>query len=238
MSHFHLEVLPAAPEASHLLVWADPAGAPSCATLRAQPKPVSASKPLLFSADVTWGGGANPLLSALPPKVTLDLSEDTDTASVVHLLHRELSQNRCGASSVINRLAEILLVRLLRSQIEQGATEPGLLAGLADPRLSRCIVAIHDKPQKTWTNPDLASLAGLSLSRFAETFLQTVGVPPQTYLREWRLTLARQDLAKGDRVSNVARRYGYGSPEAFTRAFKQRYSESPIALRPKLKQAG
>jgi AraC-like DNA-binding protein len=35
-----------------------------------------------------------------------------------------------------------------------------------------------------------------------------VGQTPFSYLRQWRLTLARQDLAAGARVKTVAARYG------------------------------
>ena len=122
---------------------------------------------------------------------------------------------------------------MLRTQIEAGSTRPGLLAGLADPRLSRAIVAIHDQPGRDWRNEDLAQIAGLSLSRFAEIFLATVSEPPAAYLRRWRLTLARQDVEKGDRVDAIARRYGYLSSEGFTRAFKKHFGENPITLRPR-----
>jgi AraC-like DNA-binding protein len=54
---------------------------------------------------------------------------------------------------------------------------------------------------------------------------------PMGYLRRWRLTLARQDLLRGDRVEAVARRYAYESPEGFTRAFRKAYGVAPVSLR-------
>ena len=77
----------------------------------------------------------------------------------------------------------------------------------------------------------LAEIAGLSRSRFAEMFLTSVGEPPAAYLRRWRLTLARQDVDKGHRVDAIARRYGYGSAEGFTRAFRKQFGALPIELR-------
>ena len=188
---------------------------------------------ILFSAEVDWGGESNPLIATLPATIEVDLSNDVESLSLVTLLQSELAQQRCGASSAINRLGEVLVVRMLRTQIEAGSTRPGLLAGLADPRLSRAIVAIHDQPGRDWRNEDLAQIAGLSLSRFAEIFLATVSEPPAAYLRRWRLTLARQDVEKGDRVDAIARRYGYLSSEGFTRAFKKHFGENPITLRPR-----
>lgn len=185
----------------------------------------------LFSALIDWGGSFNPLMSALPAVVEHDLARDPETTGLVALMRSELVAQRCGNASVVNRLCEVLLVRVLRHLIETGSTSPGLLAGLSDPRLSRAIVAIHDHPGRDWRNEDLAGIAGLSHSRFAELFLHTVGETPAAYLRRWRLTLARQDIVRGDRIDAVSRRYGYRSPAGFARAFRRQFDANPIDLR-------
>ncbi|AKH99310.1 transcriptional regulator, AraC family [Hoeflea sp. IMCC20628] len=232
MERFSLQVKPSPPETATLVVTADQDGAPRHVWFGAAGIGSGfVAKDLLFSAEVDWGGAANPLLAALPDRIGFDLSMDGEAASLVSLMRSELAAARCGSASVINRLGEVLIVRLLRAQIEAGSTEPGLLAGLSDPRLSRAIVAIHDGPGRPWRNEDLAAIAGLSLSRFSETFLAVVSETPAAYLRRWRLILARQDLVKGDRVDAVARRYGYDSAEGFTRAFKRCYGLNPVSLR-------
>lgn len=185
----------------------------------------------LFAARVDWGRDANPLLSALPEVIEFDLSSDTETRSLISALYSELASRRCGSRTIVNRLGEVLFIRLLRAQVETGSTRPGLLAGLSDPRLSRAIVAMHDQPGHDWRIPALAIISGLSTSRFVEDFSKKVGETPGAYLRNWRLTLARQDVARGDRVDVIARRYGYTSPEGFARAFKARFGTNPIRLR-------
>lgn len=229
---FKLTVVPAMVQDANLVVFTGPDGTPERALYCARGADFTqAAEQALLCARVDWNGAQNPLLTALPETVDIDLSSDPDSIGLVRMMESEITGRRCGVNSVLSRLGEVLIVRMMRAQIEAGATQPGLLAGLSDPRLSRAIVAIHDRPGQVWRNEDLAQLAGMSLSRFAETFLAEVGEPPASYLRRWRLTLARQDIAKGHRVDVVARRYGFSSPEGFTRAFKKHYGETPIALR-------
>lgn len=232
IDRFRLTVAPAAPEAANLVVRAGTDGAPDRACFRTRGAGFPAGGgPVLFWAHVDWSGPLNPLLTALPELVEIDLTRDEDAMGLVRMMRSEIAGQRCGVESVLNRLGEVLIVRMMRSQIEAGSTEPGLLAGLSDRRLSRAIVAMHDRPGQVWRNEDLAALAGMSLSRFAETFVAEVGEPPAAYLRRWRLTLARQDIAKGDRVDAVARRYGFTSPEGFSRAFKRFHGKTPVAMR-------
>ncbi|MEP0520428.1 MAG: AraC family transcriptional regulator [Hyphomicrobiales bacterium] len=185
----------------------------------------------MFSAQVDWSGSNNPMFQALPGTLELDLASDPQTASLVQLLKFENDAQRCGSESVLNRLGEVLMVRLMRLQIERGDAKVGLFGGLSDPRLSRAIVAIHENPGKHWRNQDLADVAGLSLSRFAELFQSIVGETPIGYLRRWRLILARQDIGGGSRIQETARRYGYRSSEALSRAFSRQFGETPIEVR-------
>ena len=185
---------------------------------------------VLVEATVNWGGGANPMLAALPSTLALAV-EDEETELLLRVFMDEARAARCGAESALSRLAEVLLIRIMRVQIECGGTETGLIAGLADPRLSRAIVAMHDTPGRDWRNDDLAAHAGMSLSRFCEVFRKMVGETPQGYLRRWRMTLARQDIDRGERVQSVARRYGYTSPEALSRAFQRQFGVNPADIK-------
>lgn len=183
-----------------------------------------------FAARLWFGGASNPLMAALPAQVALELEDGSELGNLAGLLAAELQADRCGAVSVMNRLAEVIVIRLLRHLIEAGDAEPGLIAGLADPQLSRALVALHDAPGRAWSIEDLAEAAGLSRSRFTERFSTTLGVAPGAYLRDWRLSLARQDLEKGHRVQVVAQRYGYGSADGFSRAFRKSFGVIPRAL--------
>jgi AraC-like DNA-binding protein len=230
MARFHMRIAPAPPGAGNLVIPAGPSGAPERAVfwpLGARDSPAPAR--LEMHAD--WGAEINPLLAALPARVEISARDDAETGLLLRMLLAEAEARRCGAEGALARLTEVLLIRMLRAEIARGSTTPGLLGGLSDPRLSRAIVAMHDMPGRAWRNADLAAIAGLSLSRFAEVFAATVGITPMAYLRRWRLTLAYQQIEAGARVKAVAHDLGYGSPEALSRAFRVAFGSRPTRLR-------
>lgn len=232
MSRFELRVTACEAAQANFVIRGDAATRqPQCMLLAPAAIPDLCDAHALLLARVTWGGADNPLLAALPPLVRHDLTVDPATGALAQLLVDEYRAQRCGAHSVLNRLGEVLLVHLLRGQIERGSVQPGLLGGLADPRLSRAIVAIHDDPGRPWRIETMAETAGLSVSHFAELFRTAVGQTPTAYLRKWRLVLAKQDIERGDRIAQVAHRYGYGSTEALGRACQAAFGMTPIHLR-------
>lgn len=186
---------------------------------------------LMVAASINLGGESNPLARALPSRVTLSIEEESNLQDLAQLILGEIKDQRCGQATTLQKLFEVMVIILLRKVMRQHADNPGLVAGLADERLSKALVAIHEKPEFDWKVEDLADTAGLSRSQFMQRFKTCVGHTPAQYLREWRLSLARQDLEKGDRVKAVAQRYCYGSQEALSRAFSQRYECSPAQVR-------
>lgn len=58
---------------------------------------------------------------------------------------------------------------------------------------------------------------------FYSLFGKTIG----SYIRERRLTEAGADIKKGEKVADVAIKYGYESQESFTRAFKKFHGVNP-----------
>ena len=58
-------------------------------------------------------------------------------------------------------------------------------------------------------------------------FYSFIGKTIGTYIRERRLTEAGTDIKKGEKVIDVAIKYGYESQESFTRAFKKFHGVNP-----------
>ena len=94
--------------------------------------------------------------------------------------------------------------------------------------LAPALALLHGSPERKWTVAELASGAAVSRSLLDERFRQVLARSPIRYLTEWRMHLAEELLATTDLgVVTVARRVGYDSEEAFSRAFKRARGLSP-----------
>lgn len=98
------------------------------------------------------------------------------------------------------------------------------------------IEAVKRHIQRHITEPldraKLAALAGFSLPHFHRVFLAQVGESPTAYLRRLRLERAGRKLRMGaSDIGEVALAAGYGSHNAFSKAFKQHFGLSPQAFR-------
>jgi AraC-like DNA-binding protein len=188
---------------------------------------------VLAAVRIDFGGPANPLIAALPERMEFALEASSPMQTVAGLLMVEASAERCGRQVALDNLCQLLLLQLLRQMIDQGAAGPGLLAGLSHPQLFPALVAVHEAPSRDWSVEDMSAIAGMSRTRFMALFPRVVGVTPMAYLARWRMVLARRELERGGRVKQVARRIGYGSAAAFSRAYQRTFGEPPVALRPR-----
>lgn len=79
---------------------------------------------------------------------------------------------------------------------------------------------------------DIAEVAGVSRFHLTRAFGEAMAMPVMRYLRSRRLTEAARTLADGaPDILSVALDAGYGSHEAFTRAFRDRFGLTPEAVR-------
>jgi len=183
-------------------------------------------------------GARHPLVVGLPEVVRGSGRGDTDAAlfsTLYPLLSAEAASLRPGAEAIVERLAEIFLVQLVRAHFSDSPPQTGILAAMFDRRLAAAISVIHSRWAEPLTLHDLAHAAGMSRSTFAERFRSTAEIPPMIYLARWRLLKARDMLQ--DRtlsVAQVAAACGHRSTEGFSRAFRRAYDESPTALIPNL----
>lgn len=180
---------------------------------------------------------ARPLLTALPSLMTINNAMDAGAPSWLQIglqfLALEAERSRPGRDTLINRLVTMLLIECVRDYIEQlpEGSENWLIA-LRDPQLAPVLSAIHAYPEQSWTVAELASLALMSRSAFAERFSHTIGETPLAYLAAHRLRLAAWHLRENDQgIGRIAEKVGYSSETAFSQAFKRHYGQSPSHYR-------
>ncbi len=78
----------------------------------------------------------------------------------------------------------------------------------------------------------LGRIACCSAYHFQRMFAYMAGVPLSEYIRRRRMSLAAVDLQSGgEKVIDVAAKYGYSSPTAFNRAFQSIHGVAPSAVR-------
>lgn len=78
----------------------------------------------------------------------------------------------------------------------------------------------------------ISKLAGCSKYHFQRMFLYITGVSLSEYIRRRRLTLAAFELQKTDlKIIDIALKYGYESPDSFTRAFYRLHGINPSIAR-------
>ncbi|MDD2919525.1 AraC family transcriptional regulator [Rhodoferax sp.] len=182
----------------------------------------------IVCATVQFGGGRrNPVADSLPDLVMIELSALPGAHELLGLMFDEAFANNDGRQAVLDRLCEVLMIRLLRHCIDQGLTQGGTLAGLADARLAKAIAAIHEDPASKRNLMSLAALAGMSRARFVVRFRTITGETPANYMATWRVMAAQRLLKQGLQLKHVADNVGYGSANALTRAFIRKLGCSP-----------
>lgn len=152
---------------------------------------------------------------------------------VIRLIEMELAANRPGQESVIRRLAELVVIELVRfalPRLPRGSRN--WLGGLSDPHIGRAIALMHSQIGKAWTLSGLSSAVGMSRAVFVERFTRLVGEPPNRYLRRVRMQRAATQLEEGDEpIIKIADAVGYQSESAFNKAFSKEMGVAPARYR-------
>jgi AraC-like DNA-binding protein len=175
------------------------------------------------------------LLGGLPPCIHVSGAQ-REAASIAWLLEQIVREMEPpmhpGRNIILAELAQLLFVQTLRAYVMQSpASDGGWLRALGDRRLAPVLAAMHAHPGRTWNLEELAREAGMSRTSFVVHFRDVMGVPPLTYLTNWRMRLAERDLSAGASVAEVAEAIGYTSESAFAHAFKRVTGAAPGTYR-------
>ena len=177
----------------------------------------------------------HPLVAALPPLIHIRGADSYDFAwlqTALNFMIHETKAAKPGAEAVVDRLAEVLFVQMVRAYVQQSKAPPGMLAAIADKQIGAALQLMHQAPQQPWVLASLAQQVGMSRSAFAARFSQRVGQTPMQYLTFWRMQRARELLAATRlSIAAIAERVGYRSEAAFNKAFKKTVGTGPGAYR-------
>lgn len=112
---------------------------------------------------------------------------------------------------------------LYNTDIQKGAAEMDWVTGIQN-----ALNYMEKHMDEELDYEKIASHAACSAFYFQRIFGILCGIPLSEYIRNRRLTLAGSELSKSDtRVIDVALKYGYESPESFTRAFVKFHGITP-----------
>jgi AraC-like DNA-binding protein len=191
-----------------------------------------------------------PLRQSLPPLLiarSLAPGASPILKMAVEQMIAEADSKSVGSVSMVERLTEVIMIELLRAEVEAcrasaagaiSGTAPqlgangGLLSAVVDDVLARCLAAIHAAPGRSWSVEQLARDSGVSRTVLMERFQSVLATSPMKYVRDWRLYLASVALRTSKRpISKIAEESGYGTESAFTRAFTRALGLPPARFR-------
>jgi AraC-like DNA-binding protein len=179
--------------------------------------------------------GEDLLLTTLPPLIHVgaDAADAGPLRWLADQLLQEMTATRPGAGFASQQLSQLIFLHVLR--VHLAASEPlqvGWLRAIADERIAPALRLMHDRPERNWHLDELARSVAMSRTTFASRFKATAGVPPITYLREWRMRIPARTLRQQDTpISSLASLLGYTSESAFSNAFKRSHGTAPKRYR-------
>jgi transcriptional regulator GlxA family with amidase domain len=169
----------------------------------------------------------NPIADALPSLLHFKLNDCQKLKQTSISLFEEAFEERCGRGPMINSLTDIFIIHVLRHVIDNNIIQHGLLAGLSHPQIAKVLLAVQGAPEKQWGLEEMAELALMSRSKFAELFKRIVGQSPGDYVIDWRIVVAKSLLQQKKPVALVANAVGYENGSALARVFRKKLGLSP-----------
>lgn len=98
--------------------------------------------------------------------------------------------------------------------------------------ISKAIQYIEEHITEDLSVEMIAEHVNISSFYFQKGFAMLCGFTISEYIRNRRLALAGNDLAAGEeKIINIALKYGYDSPDSFTRAFTRFHGVTPTIAR-------
>ena len=198
-----------------------------------------AAAPLdILCGTFVLGSSADVLLRTLPEVLCIgtdDANRHGDASwlrGLIGMMHAEADRPRPGGAAIVADLSTALFTVLLRALIQRGGVSRGLIALMADARMTRVVEAVVRAPEQPWTVDSLAALCNVSRATLARRFAQLGGMTPLELVTTLRMERAARLLRQdGLSAAAVGEQCGYASQAAFGRVFAQHFGIAPGAYR-------
>lgn len=198
---------------------------------------------LLYAQYETNPFSRKPIDLPLPAMIHANHHQNPDLAfcpALLELIKNTLRESPHFRHLTINKLAEIIFLQTLWIALEKEIAAASddqtgalrLMKAATDSFVGPVLRSIADRPERSWTVPIMARIAGVSKSTFFERFRKLVGQPPLRYLTNVRMNKACRLLSEGHAdISEIALQVGYESLSSFSNAFKKWCAQSPAEYR-------
>ena len=161
--------------------------------------------------------------------------EDLATARIMELLSDEAKIDEPSARLFVEQAIDLLCIQLLRKHA--AVTIPAIRppSGLTPWQVKRVTTYMLEHASESLTLDELAGVIHLSRFHFCTAFRLATGKTPHEWLVIQRIGMARKLLEDGAlNITDVALAVGYGTPSAFTAAFRKIVGCTPTDFRRRL----
>ena len=98
-------------------------------------------------------------------------------------------------------------------------------------KLNKVVEYVEEHITEELDMNNIAKISQTSSFDFLRMFSNVAGISLSDYIRCRRISLSVEDILAGEKIIDVAFKYGYSNPTSFTRAFKDMYGIAPSALK-------
>lgn len=150
---------------------------------------------------------------------------DRVKAAFAHLFEVYDAAGRRSAARRLKMKSAALELLVALVEAPYAPTSP---KGKYNPKVSEIVKEMRERPESEYPLEALAKRAALSAVAFNDAFKRATGLPPHAFLLDLRVKAAERDLQSSDvPIAEVAKRYGFSSPQHFATAFKRIMGVSP-----------
>jgi len=161
--------------------------------------------------------------------------EDPAAARIMELLSAEAKIYEPSARLFVEQAIDLLCIQLLRKHAALSIPVTRPPAGLAPWQVKRVTTYMLEHLSESLTLDELAGVIHLSRFHFCTAFRLATGKTPHEWLVIQRIDMARKHLeGRVLNITEVGLAVGYGTPSAFTAAFRKIVGCTPTDFRHRL----